>query len=450
MIYFLTEFGTIRRAENYANPDLKRDGLPLRLHGFASPTQSTQPAAPNEIVLPAAAFDSLKAFAVSQETDAVLRFFVQKGRECLQVKNYVGLIETTDGTQIEVLPKTAQTPTEGCAIVLQMLRCLPNTPFRSLPTAHLKNANLPFWEVFVAAFVEEIEKIVRQGLQKNYVEEEDNAPLLRGKLLINKHIVQNFAQQERFWVCYDEFVANIAPNRLLKSCIVALQRRSRSATNQTKLRQLRFIFEEVPASENLKNDFDAIVPTDRRFDRYASAMRWAAVLLKEQAWAGQAGQSANLSLLFPMERLFEAYVARGFRLYLPNYEVVLQDNAHYLIANHAGERKFGLRPDLVLRQNNQLLVLDTKWKWIDTTKSNYGIDQADLYQLYAYGQKYEAQEVCLIYPKHAAFELPLASFQYQNSLHLRVLPFDISVPLATAVAQVASYLSSPRSIVDSQ
>jgi len=431
MTYFLTEFGTIRRVADFkhaapANPsgsNAEAKGLDLQL-------------LPNEVFLCDAAFESLKAFAIGQQTDLFLRFFVQKGRECLKVGNYIGLIETPDGTQLEVLPKIAQTPAEGRAMVLKMLRCLPDMPFRNLSVAHLQDGRLPLWEVFVAAFVAETEKIVQQGLQKCYVSVEENRCFLSGKLLIEKQIAQNSFHQEKFATIHDEFWENIAPNRLLKTCILQLQTGSRSLANQTKLRQLRFVFEQVPVSANVETDFRTAQQTDRRFDRYATALQWAAVLLRGRSWVGQAGKSLNMSLLFPAERLFEAYVARGFRQYLRGYEVVLQDKSRHLINDHGGDGKCRLRPDLVLRKNDQTLVLDTKWKWIDATQTtkNYGIDQADLYQLYAYGQKYEAQEVCLIYPKNASFTAPLAVFEYQPSLRLRVLPFDIALPLAEAVA----------------
>ena len=430
MTYFLTEFGTISRAEDY-----KSGGVT---------NLDQQRAALQTILLPTAAFDALKTFAIGQQTDTILRFFVQKGRECLQVRNYVGLVETPDGTQIEILPKTAQTPAEGRAMVLKMLRCLPDTPFHSLSVAHLQNAKLPLWEVFVAAFAAEVEKIVRQGLQKCYVSVAENRGFLSGKLLIEKQISQNSIHQEMFATIHDEFLENIAPNRLLKTCILQLQKRSRSLANQAKLRQLRFVFEQVEMSPNVETDLKMASKTDRRFDRYATVLQWAAVLLRGQSWAGQVGQGLNLSLLFPAERLFEAYVARGFRQYLPDFEVILQDKTKHLINDHGGNQKFGLRPDLVLRKNHQKLVLDTKWKWIDGTQTtkNYGIDQADLYQLYAYGQKYEAQEVCLIYPQHAAFAAPLAIFEYQSSLRLRVLPFDIALPLAEAMAAFEKYLAA--------
>jgi 5-methylcytosine-specific restriction enzyme subunit McrC len=398
---------------------------------------------PNEITLPQVAFESLKAFALNQTSYVFIRFFVQKGREFLQVKNYVGLIETPDGMQLEVLPKMAKTPAEGRALVLQMLRCLPDKRFKKLPVAHLATSKMPLWEIFIGIFIEEIEELVRQGLQKCYTLEEENSSFLRGKLLINQQLSKNRVHQERFAIAYDAFLENTAPNRVLKAAILALQTRSRTSANQIKLRQLRFIFDQVPVSTHPIEDLAIARRSDRRFDRYATALQWAEVLLRGQSWVGQSGAAVNVSLLFPMEQLFEAYVSAGIRKYRPHYEVIMQDRSHYLVVNHAGQQRFGLRPDLVLRRQNQTIVLDTKWKWIDATNTtqHYGIEQSDLYQLYAYGQKYGVREVYLIYPQSADFQKPLPVFHFQESLQLRVLPFNLSVSLPEAVAQLAAQLN---------
>ena len=63
--------------------------------------------------------------------------------------------------------------------------------------------------------------------------------------------------------------------------------------------------------------------------------------------------------------------------------------------------QFKLRPDIVIARKNDgaIFVLDTKWKLLSEGKANYGISQADMYQMYAYQKKYGAQNVTLVYPK---------------------------------------------------
>lgn len=68
--------------------------------------------------------------------------------------------------------------------------------------------------------------------------------------------------------------------------------------------------------------------------------------------------------------------------------------------NGINYNKFALRPDIVLqRPDGAVIVLDTKWKSLINNKNkNFGILQADMYQMYAYAKKYNTSQVWLIYP----------------------------------------------------
>jgi 5-methylcytosine-specific restriction enzyme subunit McrC len=110
-----------------------------------------------------------------------------------------------------------------------------------------------------------------------------------------------------------------------------------------------------------------------------------------------------------------------------------QARSHHLV-RHLGKDWFRLKPDFVVRHGNQdLMVLDTKWKLLDSLKVNgkdkYGLAQSDFYQLQAYGQTYldGKGDVVLIYPKTAAFDQPLPVFEFPKTKGLRlwVLPFCI-------------------------
>lgn len=74
-------------------------------------------------------------------------------------------------------------------------------------------------------------------------------------------------------------------------------------------------------------------------------------------------------------------------------------------------------------------MLDSKWKLIDAAarERNYGLSQADFYQLYAYSQSYlQGQgEMVLIYPRTECFREPLEPFAFSAQLRLWVLPFDL-------------------------
>lgn len=415
MTLAITEYGLIRRARDF-------------------------PAAVNsltELYLPDAPFEALRNFVTENEADAVLIFFLQKGRECIRVKNYVGLLETRDGTQLEILPKAVDVR-QGRKTLLRMLRYLRNSPFRPVDSAWQGPNPLPLWEIFITLFLDAVTPVVTRGLQKSYVAQTASQRFLKGKLELAEQLRQNGFHAERMVTTFDELTANLPPNRLLKSALEFVQKRAQTIPNQSRIRQLLFAMTDIPASERLADDWRAAATQNRLFAHYQPALQWAEALLSGRAFGLRPGRHLTLALLFPMERVFEDYVGAGFKRYVTDGEVTLQESSQHLIENHGGGRKFRLRPDILLRRNDLTTVLDTKWKRIDGTNTggNYGIDPADLYQLYAYGKKYGAAELVLIYPATDQFRQPLDLFGYDETMHLRVVPFDINQPLEEAVLTV--------------
>ncbi|GAA4466054.1 McrC family protein [Nibrella saemangeumensis] len=425
MPYAICEYGLIRRAVDFANV-------------LDSPT---------ELYLPDESFDSLKTFIAENDADAVLTYGWQKGKEVIRTRNYVGLLETREGVQVEIWPKVhppaPQTKgDEPRRALLTMLRHLRDSPFRHVAPMQSGAERLPLWEVFIQAFLDEITVLLTRGLQKAYVSEEADQRYLRGKLHLPGQIRRNTLHAERVAVICDEFTADLPPNRLLKTGLLYLRDRASNTRNQSRIRQLLFALDEVPPSVRVSTDWQAARAANRLFVRYGPALQWVDVLLRGQVFGMATGRHWHPALLFPMERIFEDYVAAGFRKYAPDAEVLIQESSQYLISEHGGSQKFKLRPDIVLYRQGpygqQTLVLDTKWKTIDGTDQTgtYGIDQADLYQLYAYGKKYNATELVLIYPANETFRHPLTVFGYDATMQLRVVPFDVLNSLETEVRKI--------------
>ena len=97
----------------------------------------------------------------------------------------------------------------------------------------------------------------------------------------------------------------------------------------------------------------------------------------------------------------------------------MQHYGKHLIENPRG---FTLKPDIFLRRDEQNLIADTKWKIV---ASKDDISQADLYQLYAYGKKYDCGKLYLIYPKINGAKQEPMKFKYDDKMQLEILCFDL-------------------------
>ena len=154
----------------------------------------------------------------------------------------------------------------------------------------------------------------------------------------------------------------------------------------------------VDASVNYAKDFSQVV-INRNTKDYEMLMQWSKVFLMNKSFTTFSGSTASRALLFPMESVYESYVAQQMKKVMSpeGWDVSSQDKGHYLFTEP--RRQFALRPDIVMKRGERTVILDTKWKsLVDNERVNYGISQADMYQMYAYSKKYNTPEIWLLYP----------------------------------------------------
>ena len=366
-------------------------------------------------------FLAIEKFVLDNEERAqYLKITTKKGLgKVLQAQNYVGLIQTKDGTTIEILPKIQElSEDESKNILIKMLKTLKKSPFKNVNTAHLQSSKMPLLEIFITMFLEELAVLVRKGIKSDYITKEENLPFLKGKLKVGEQIKKNSIHQERFYVQYQEFLSDRAENRLIKTTLHYLYKKSHTTKNQQHIREFLFVFDEISTCKDIKNDFLHVKP-NRQMKEYKQILLWCKTFLLENAFSPYKGDDIAFALLFDMNLLFESYV--GAYLKKKGLHVSLQDRGKHLVEE---PRKFALKPDIVVTcktNSEKLIIADTKWKIIKEEKD---ISQSDMYQLFAYGKKYANQTLYLIYPRDGT-EQPKLNYCYETGLHLKVLFFDV-------------------------
>lgn len=354
-------------------------------------------------------FDKLEDFILTtyQRNQENANFFNIRMKKnigkVIQVKNYVGLIQLDCGYQIQILPKVITHDTELIKkTFIQMLQSLKNFPCQHFNAANLRVERMSIYEIFINMYIQELELLLKKGIKSCYLNTENNQNYYKGKLLINEHVKNNLVNKHQFYVSYDEFEINRPENRLIKSTLMKLSKESTSHKNKKKLMQLLIHFDAVSPSKCYSSDFSK-VRLDRTTQIYSNLIEWSKVFLMNKSFSTFSGGNNMQSLLFPMEKLFESYVAQQLRkvLYDLPWDIDVQGNGYYLFDE---PKKFALKPDIVItKECGHKIILDTKWKQlINDSRRNYGISQSDMYQMYAYSKKYETPnmnpEIWLLYP----------------------------------------------------
>jgi 5-methylcytosine-specific restriction enzyme subunit McrC len=251
-------------------------------------------------------------------------------------------------------------------------------------------------------------------------------------------------------------LAGTALFRIMKACVVLLRRHARAAETIRRLDELRFLLadvSDVPASDLPWTQ----VRIDRTNRRWETLYGLARLFLKREWRATHHDGRAQhgITLLFPMNDLFEAYIAALAKRALRGTEWAIQSQGGGLFClieeGEGGKQRFQTKPDLLIKRGRDtVMVIDTKWKRIgrNPEDAKRGVSQADVYQMMAYTRLYGCREVMLLYPHHAELGTSPLNAAYAimaGEERLRVASVDLVSGEAAVVEQLAGLIVTAMS-----
>lgn len=359
------------------------------------------------------------------------------GGNALQFTNYVGLIPVGAGVFIEIFPKIKIGPSksEERRILFQMVCTLIEDvkPIKFEEESLQTKEETSLYERLIELFLHDVFCLVRHGVAKAYVNLDGNLPYLKGRLLFTEQIKRNKGQMNSFYTQHDEFLPNRLENRVIKAALLTVKKYSINTRHLRIINELLTAFDGV--SVNVQPNEVKRTYCDREMKYYGKALKWSELILRNLSptFLKTARHSLKTPcLLFPMHRLFEAFVFKCLENQ-NNGDLVFeaQNTDHYLFVDDSFTTQFKnqpLRPDIVVKHNGQtVVIMDTKWKKV--TKDDLKISSADLYQMYVYGKKYFGQKsgvIFLIFPKNEEFKEMVGPVLFDNEpkLSLYLVPFD--------------------------
>lgn len=359
------------------------------------------------------------------------RLLQMEGRRRLKLDNFVGVIQTPCGTVLEIVPKhhaEGGSLAEARTLLRKLLLALLELPTRDVGVASLQLFDAPLSEWVMGRFLQELDTLVSRGLRFEYQRVDEDLPFLRGQLNLNQQLRQPPGREHRFHVRHEVYLPDRPENRLLKLALDRVRQSTQDANHWRLAQELTFRLAEIPSSRQVEQDFRAW-GQDRLLAHYRPIKPWCELILNQHMPLAVAGEYLGMSLLFPMEKLFERFVAGWLRASLAAGVDIRSPARSQSLCEHQLKPIFQLEPDILIADGSQRWILDTKWKLLDATKraDKYGLSQSDFYQLFAYGQKYlgGTGRMALIYPRTETFQSPLDAFDFGGGLSLEVLPFDL-------------------------
>jgi 5-methylcytosine-specific restriction enzyme subunit McrC len=346
--------------------------------------------------------------------------FCLRGYKTVRFQNFCGLVNLGERV-LEILPKVGESTeaVQSRNVLLRLLQVCPDFPLRQQPQAGQAQGSAPLLDIFIQAFFEEVAFLIKGGLLRRYLEQSEDLLMVRGSVRLERQLTALANRSDRIACRYDELTADNDWNRLLKAGLREVRPWIHGIDLQRRWIELMDCFDGVTDLPNAGQLLSGLI-YDRQGNRYRTAIEWVARILSLLSPSLRAGQHLAPGLLFDMNRLFEAVVTERMKSWAweRKFEVEPQYSKRFLanIVTAPKRSAFKLRPDLLFSSKGRpVAIADAKWKRVKLSSSGFLLpDQADLYQLNAYGMVFACDNLALVFPwnenfntaRETVFELP--------------------------------------------
>ncbi|WP_411147574.1 McrC family protein [Streptomyces sp. A30] len=281
-----------------------------------------------------------------------------------------------------------------------------------VPTTARRWATGPdgYADLVAAALLEECERLLREGLRRDYVRRRSVEPVLRGRLDVAAQATRRYGQLDQLHVRTFDREADIWDNRVLGSALKAALGLTASPDLARALHAAADAFPQAPTPAAALRVLDRTHYT-RLNARYRPAHTWARLLLRGGGVTDlltDQGTTAD-GLLLAMPALWEAVVRRlGTEAVGPHggHAVPGGSGVGITVRGDLGNAST-FRPDLLLSlpglpghdtAHRTLLPVDAKYKRYD----HHGVSAADVHQLLTYSSGYapvDAPTAVIVHPQ---------------------------------------------------
>lgn len=327
-------------------------------------------------------------------------------------KSYVGVLQVGNKI-IEVLPKadnsssssSEQSVKKWQSALLTMLQKAGHIRLNETEKALQSISKRNLLDIYLYTFLKETESLVHLGLVKKYHRYTNNGKVLKGSLLINKHIQCNLVHKERFYTKHTVYDINNCYNSILKKALKIIKNSSQDISIKQGAIHLLHYFEEASIWDKSIEELEKF-KFDRKTEPYKYAISLAYLIIRNFCPDFSAGNHHILAILFDMNKLFESYVYKSLKKYESDF---FQQNL--FISQQKPKSFWGektIRPDIFLKYKNSnhdpvSFIVDTKWKVIKEEAPS----DSDLKQMFVYNFQFGVHKSILFYPKvnHSTIQL---------------------------------------------
>ncbi|MCK5742104.1 MAG: hypothetical protein KAH48_07795, partial [Chlorobi bacterium] len=240
-------------------------------------------------------------------------------------------------------------------------------------------------------------ELLSNSIYQQYEEINREQSFIKGRLNVNAYINENLSRGNwhKLNCTYDSFVFDNKFNRIIKYVTNILINASKNDENKKNLREILFILDEVSDERATAEECGAI-KFNPVFEEFATVRDYCYLFLNNSISFDYKNDLKLFAFLLPMEYVFEDFIFGFIEKEIDGVNAKAQTSSIHLDV----EKKFTLKPDLILEVGKKQIIADTKYKLIyfDDKDEKKAASQTDLYQMLAYAVRFEIDKIILFYP----------------------------------------------------
>lgn len=288
--------------------------------------------------------------------------------------------------------------------------------------------------IFAELFLLNIKRILKRGLYKEYISNNEELSVVKGKIDIISSINNQSIKNGKIYCDYDELIENNIFNQILKYIAIRLYKSSDiSEVNKKRLNKVILYFNQVDYVEISKTDFNKLIFNKSNY-YYFFMMKICELILGAQMLSESSGKYVFYDLFNSdenMNNVFELFVYKFYEHELSkDYKVKFQSQLNW---NATGGNQTLLpimKMDTFIKSDSETIILDTKYykNYFTTNFEKESFISGNMYQMMAYLNNINVDNKLrgiLLYP------LPFDSTSVNESYDVKVVSKNNTVNYAT-------------------
>ena len=240
--------------------------------------------------------------------------------------------------------------------------------------------------------------LIRRGLDREYVEINEESRSIRGKIDFNTTIKKNLLQNAQIACTYDDLSYNVLHNQIIKSTIRTLIRCN--DIDKTLASQLAVIYRKLSGIDEIRITRKVFknVRLNRNNHYYDFLLKICELINDKLIITDKEGNTKFRDFLRDeraMNRLFESFVRNFYKKELKGKYIVSRKNIPWNaipLDEKSGDFLPNMQTDIYLESDDDRLIIDTKYykEALQTYYDKQTIHSNNLYQIFAYLKNLEA------------------------------------------------------------